>query len=391
MSPTSRLSPFRPGFGGPPPYLAGREPEQRFLTEPLELLAGGEAPGTALLLYGPRGNGKTVLLGWLAEEVRRAFAGVDVVQIAAASARSVPELAECLAPRDWLSRLRPSEVRIPVLVATLEWGLGEGPLPPLEGVLEARTRSRPLVLILDEAHTLEPEVGHKLLNASQSSAGRLPFLLVLAGTPDLPKHLRSMNASFVGRGTQVRIGRLADEAAGDAIRIPLQEAGVAIADDLLDSMIRHCHGYPYFTQVWGQALWSQIFGAAPDGERRRVTAADVDGARERFEATRDAYYQLRYDEIADEHLLPAARAVADAFAAAREGEERREAVLTYEEVDAAIERSLGDTADPERTRAARNRLDHLGFIWRTATRPAWEPGIPSLMDYLRRYAPSATS
>ena len=390
MSPTSRFSPFRPGFGGPPPYLAGRESEQGLLTDFLELLAGGEVPGTALLLYGPRGNGKTVLLGWLADEARKSFAGVDVLQMTAAGAGTVPGLAERLAPPFWRAQFRPGEARTPALAATLEWGLGEGPLPRLEEVLAARAHARPLVLILDEAHTLDPEVGHKLLNASQSSAGSLPFLLVLAGTPDLLKHLRSMNASFVGRGAQVRIGRLTDEAAGDAIRIPLEEAGVAIADDLLDSMIRRCDGYPYFTQVWGEALWGQIFDDAPDSERRRVTAADVDGARERFEATRDAYYLLRYDEIADEHLLPVARAVADAFAA-RDREGGREAVLTYEEVDAAIERSLGDAADPERTRAARHRLDHLGFIWRTTTRPAWEPGIPSLMDYLRRYAPSATS
>ena len=391
MSLTNQFGPFRPGFGGAPPYLAGREREQRLLTKSLRRLAGGEAPGTALLLYGPRGNGKTVLLGWLAKEARRSFAGVDVVQTTAAGASTVLRLAERLAPRSWLARFRPSEVRIPVVVATLQWGLGKGPLPPLEEVLEARARTRPLVLILDEAHSLDPKVGHELILASQSSAGSLPFLLVLAGTPDLPKHLRDMNASFVERGTQVRIGRLANEAAGDAIRIPLQKQGLALTDDLLDSMIRHCHGYPFFTQIWGEALWSQIFDDAPDSERRQVTAADVEGAQGSFETTRDAYYRLRYDEIADERLLPAARAVADAFAAARDREERREAVLSYEELDATVECGLGDAADPERTLAARNRLDHLGFIWRTATLPAWEPGIPSLMDYLRRYAPSAAS
>ena len=386
MPPIPPLRPFRPGFGGAPPYLAGREEEQRLLRERLAELAGGDPPGTALFLYGPRGNGKTVLLKWLEREVAESFPGLDVLFLTPSRVPTLVQLAQHIAPRSWLAGFRPSEVKIPALSATIAWGIEGGPLPPLEELLEARVRNRPLLLILDEAHTLNREVGHTLLNATQFLEGEHPFLLVLAGTPDLPRRLRDMNASFWGRGTRIRVGRLKDAAAAEAIRVPLGQHGVSVAGEVLDSVVRDCHGYPYFTQVWGDAIWRQICDAGGE-PRPEVTATDRDLARERFAETRDAYYQLRYGEIADERLLPAARAVADAFVAAREASGDREEALTYEQLDAAVARGLGSEADPDRAFAVRQRLDHLGFIWGTARGPSWEPGIPSLMDYLRRYAP----
>ena len=391
MLPVPPLRPFRPGFGGAPPYLAGREEEQRLLRERLAELAGGGPPGTALFLYGPRGNGKTALLGWLEKETGESFPELDVLFLTPSRVPTLAQLAEHIAPRSWLTSIRPSEVKIPVLVATVAWGLEGGPLPPLEELLEARVRNRPLLLILDEAHTLSPEVGHALLNATQFIARKLPFLLVLAGTPDLPGRLRDMNASFWGRGTQIRVGRLKDAATAQAIRVPLAQHGVSVSGDVLDSVVRDCHGYPYFTQVWGDAIWRQICRDTPGEPRSEVTGTDRDRARERFEETRDAYYQLRYGEIADERLLSAARAVADAFVAFRAASGDRESVLTYEQLEAAVERGLGGEADPDRAFAARQRLDHLGFIWGTARGPFWEPGIPNLMDYLRRYAPAVGS
>ena len=58
-----------------------------------------------------------------------------------------------------------------------------GQIEALTGLLEARCARKPLVALLDEAHTLDPEVGKVLLNSSQKVRARAPFLLVLAGTP----------------------------------------------------------------------------------------------------------------------------------------------------------------------------------------------------------------
>ena len=61
--------------------------------------------------------------------------------------------------------------------------------------LTARCSRRPLVLLLDEAHTLESEVGRALLNASQAVSSEAPFLLVMAGTPGLQPRLNTMSAT----------------------------------------------------------------------------------------------------------------------------------------------------------------------------------------------------
>ena len=55
------------------------------------------------------------------------------------------------------------------------------------------------MVLLDEAHTLDLDVGSALFNASQRVRAEAPFLLVLAGTPGLPAHLNAMGVSFWDR------------------------------------------------------------------------------------------------------------------------------------------------------------------------------------------------
>ena len=66
----NELDLFEPGPGGLPPYLAGREHEQRTCRAFLDHLRQGAAPPGNLVLYGPRGNGKTTLLSWLHKAAR---------------------------------------------------------------------------------------------------------------------------------------------------------------------------------------------------------------------------------------------------------------------------------------------------------------------------------
>lgn len=348
-------------------------------------LADGEAPGTAVILYGPRGNGKTVLLDWLEREVETSFLGLDTLLLTPSRTPDSEALAAELAPRPWLSTFRPSEVTLPALLATVTWGLDGGPRPSLEALLEARTWHRPLILMFDEAQTLDPAMGRVLLNAAQTTARHLPFLLVLAGTPDLPQRLRSMNASFWSRGRQIRVGRLADSATAAAVRVPLARRGVALGEDLQEGVVWSCRGYPFFTQVLGDAIWRQICEGR-DGPPPIVTRPDFAAATRRFRKTRDAYYRTRYDELADERLLPTARAVAAAFATSQGG--RIPPELTYDQMDAALADGLRADAESDSVAVARERLDHLGFVWRAGERPAWEPGIPSLMDYVLRHTPA---
>lgn len=362
----SSLSPFRPGFGGQPPYLAGREPEQQLLQRYLDAVAAGVAPGTAVVLYGPRGNGKTVLLGWLQREAAR-ISGVGAATLQPAAAADEMRLRELLVPKPWWERLAVGGIGI----AGLAGKLGQGRRPPVEEILAARATREPLLLLVDEAHTLDLAVGRVLLNASQAVGSEHPFLLVLAGTPNLEDRLSSMGVSFWSRAEQFRIGRLSQEAAGEAFRRPLEREGFEVAEEATALLVRESQRYPYFVQLLGEKVWRRV--AASSVKRPEVTRAAVDAALPDFYRTRNHFYRQRAVELRKQNLLPAARAVAQAF--------RGRPVIAHEEVQAAVR-----AADPDREDAAFRTLQHLGLIWE-ADFLQWEPGIPSLMDYLRDRVP----
>ena len=275
-----------------------------------------------------------------------------------------------------MERLAPTNIS----VAGVGVGFRESNRPRrLAAVLEARAKVRPFVLFLDEAHTISAEVGQLLLNAAQTASRRSPFLLVLAGTPDLPDRLRGIRASFWDRGDIRPLGRLDADAAAEAIRRPLATADVEIEPEALAGIVRESHGYPFFVQVWGKLIWERASPSADAG--RRVTVAVVDDAASEVHAVENHYYDSRFDELEETGLLAPAREVALAF--------RGRNQVTRPELREAIRRGTAPVNGLDE-KAAERKLKHLGLVWKSVGAPVWEPGIPSLMDYVLEYAPAPT-
>ena len=88
---------------------------------------------------------------------------------------------------------------------------------------------------------------------------QLPVILVLAGTPDLPRHLNSLDESFWDRSRILPLGLLKPEAAADAIRIPMETEGRSISPEALGQVAAESHGYPFFLQLWGGLLWGEVW------------------------------------------------------------------------------------------------------------------------------------
>ena len=365
------LGPFRPGPGGMPPYLAGRETEQSLFRSLLAHLAAGEPPPSEIVLYGPRGNGKTVLLGWLRQEAA-SWPSIETVTLLPAGISNPERLRELLSSRPWHDRRLPQEVA----VTGLSFRPGFQP-PPLEEVLAARAQKNPLLLVMDEAHTLDLEVGRALLQSSQEVGRQLPFLLVLAGTPDLESHLGAMGASFWDRAKQVRVGRLSNHATAEAFRRPLESEGIRVGEAALGAMVRESQCYPYFVQLLGREIWRGTSGL-PETDREATTGT-LAAVLSTFNTTKGEYYRHRYRELRKRRLLPVANRVAEAFAA--------HPVLSEAQLEQAVLTGLGAEDLDEADRAVRALTD-LGYIWESRARPEWEPGIPSLMDYIRRFAPA---
>ena len=362
---------FAPGDGAPPPVLAGREQEQTALSLCISDLTGGSSPPYNVVLIGPRGNGKTVLLNWFGSACDEAR--VQVVRIAPSRVDTWQTLCAALLPPSRLRRLLPSKWGVAGL-GKAEWEASPRPRHELVDRLIARCRRRPVVVLVDEAHTLDLQVGQILLNTSQDVRPEAPFLMVLAGTPGLLAHLAKMNASFSDRLASglLGIGRLSEAASKEALEKPLGGQGVGIDANALDLVVEHSQRYAYFIQIWGDALWNQHLATGD----KQLTNAHAATAQPAVETRVAEYYQRRYRELEAGRLLPAAAAVAPLFTASMD------ATATDRDIDEALA-TTGLGADGRLV--AREALDRLGYIWCPPEQLppiVWSAGIPSLMQYV---------
>ena len=332
-------------------------------------LAAKTPPASDVILHGPRGNGKTTLLVWLHDHAE-ATPGVDALHLTPSEMKTPADMGRAFLPASWWRRLTPQEIAL----GGLTWRPGGERPETLAEILAGRARTRPLVVLLDEAHRLDPGLGESLLNEAQAIGGELPLLFVLAGTPDLEDRLGAMGASFWNRARRISVNRLDAEAAADAIRIPLESGGVGIEPEALSRILAASHGYPFFLQVWGELVWARVAEASP----LVVTVETVEAARPDFDKRRGVYYLSRYEEFEKGGLLATAAAVAAAFATRD--------LLSGAQLRGIVEESLA--AGAPGVDEALTALRHLGFTWRPGPEPFWEPGIPSLMDYIRKYAPA---
>ena len=112
-----------------------------------------------------------------------------------------------------------------------------------------------------------------------------------------------------------------------------------------------------------------------------MTPDVLDRARRDFEEKTGEYYLHGFDELDRLDLLGVGRAVADTF--------RTRGVIGDPLLKQAIRAGLPEGASRNAVGQAAEVLSDLGFIWRARARPEWEPGIPNLMDYVRKFAPAA--
>ncbi len=375
MAPVEQL--FKPGDGASPPALTGRAAEQAVLSRCLAALRGGAAPPHNVVLVGPRGNGKTVLLHWFETVCRDGAGRVDVVRLTPHELPEQQALVDRLAPRRGVAKLLPRKVGV-ASVGSAEWAPSDGRSNLVRG-LAGRCRRRPVAALVDEAHTLDTAVGGALLNASQQVRAEAPFLLVLAGTPGLAARLDAMDASFWGRLGEglLGIGRLTEPAAAEALTAPLEANGARIDADALELAVRHSQRYPYFLQLWGDALWRRRWATGAT----RLTAEDAAAAKPGVAAQVANYYDGRFAELEARGLVPAATTVASVF------EDDFDRAASHREIDAAL---AAAGIDGERDRFnAREALHRLGYIWRVPGQlppVAWTAGIPSLMGHVLAHA-----
>ena len=364
--------PFNPTAGRPPPYLAGREQEQRFIARHLHGLKHGEAAPFATVVFGPRGNGKTALLRWA--EHLAVEEGIEAISVASSRIKTEDAFVRALSARRWWNGIVEA-----VSAFGLHLRINTQRAAPIEEALGRRVRKRPLLLSIDEAHTLDPDVGQRLMQAAQEVYSKgAGILLMIAGTPDLPSHLQQMHATFWERCRVRPIARLEAGASAAAVRIPLEAANRSITDEALEQVVQESHGYPFFLQLWGEVLWFAVETA-----ERTIGVDDVNRARPEFEKERDLFYGFRYRELHKQQLVAPAVAMARAFGSREE--------LIETEVVEVLKTALDGASLPSGPDDVTNvitKLHNLGYIWSPGGNLSnrYFSGIPSLMTFVTRMA-----
>lgn len=371
MASAAPRNPFAPGPGTRPPVLAGREVERRRLETIVKDL-NARCAGPIHLLQAPRGMGKTVLLRELqqtAPETVHWMTGADLSDL--------PCLARELAnPVDRLmldiSKATIGVLRVERRAPDLSWWKQK---------INARLRKRrePRLLVIDEAHALPPDVAHVLLNAVQAfgAPGGAPVALLLAGTPGLRPFLLSdaVNASFVERAPLIVPGLLSPAASREALEAP-DWRGWRRDDAVLDAAAADSLGYPWFLQLWGQALWDA--GCA----RQTVDRESLAAARLRVDAVRADFYSHRYDEF--EHAARRDGIPPDAMLAAVQAIAVRVDAPSAAISTADLNRALDEAGiPPDDASVARGIFVGNGFL--TQHGDDWCAGIPSLAEYVGRH------
>ena len=367
-------NPFTPGAGLTPAYMGRRPQVERALLRLLNAVRKSSSGAHAALLFGPRGNGKTVLLNWLERQAHGADGGepVAVVRFSSRDLADAGRMSEAIdkAAAQWasgwqrLGRLfAGAAIAVPPLTVRVA-DRGERLGSAWRAWLEKG--KGPLLLTVDEAHVSEPLALGDFLDAVQIAGRGRPLAVVLAGTPGVITTLLDSRSSFWSRFTTLRIGLLEDDAARAVLAEPFRMAGIGAADDAAGALAEAAHNYPYFLQLHGEAAWE----AVADAGRTSLDMENVPAVLEAAGAQRRMYYSHRHAEFRRRNRTSLARDVALAFRSAPDG------TLATGELTRLLERHGESPADLEDFLAAN------GYIWQNEDGSAWTPGIPSLMDYM---------
>ncbi|MDD9961675.1 MAG: ATP-binding protein [Gammaproteobacteria bacterium] len=410
---------FPTGSSKEPVLLVGREGQMQQLAaladETLEVAPGKSAASIiGVVLHGPRGTGKTVLLNAFSVGMQGRGAGVlkmtgnnalgsegKLIKTLVEQLPALPETTETLRGEGEVKAsvmLVGADGRMGAEASTRSLG-GKQRFGTVESALRAvlsqedAAAGLPLVIAIDEAHASDPAALGQLLNAAQSLSGPdvgLAVAVVMAGTPDVIDVLRNEACRatwFMDRaGRNKRLAPvpndLPPQACARAIALTLDAAGVAVKDAKhLAAMAAECKGSPYFLQVLGE---SALVDASKSGN-----VADFSSGGGIDLAFRDvvlARYEEAWGDLNEKGLSGCARQLGALWRARGGGRGRITDGLVKAAIASGVEhapKGIGSDS-PWTAKKAEAHFRHLGLLWSPTGSPTgpWGMGLPSIFGYV---------
>ena len=280
-------SPYTPGAGAMPRYLAGREGMLEEADKILEAVAMGY-PQKSVIYYGLRGVGKTVLLNAVeekAEELNVLYTHIEIaekrsfiIQIANASKKiihrmSVVESAKALGHKA-LGILQAFQVTYNPEEQTFTAGLSEPSMYISSGVLSddltemfvamgrmAAKAQKAICFFIDEIQYMKSNEMEALINAlHRANQLRLPIIVYGAGLPKILKILGDVKSYSERLFQYIEVAELSEPAAVDAIVKPAVELGVKYEEEAVEEIKEWSKGYPFFIQELCNTIWEETEG-----------------------------------------------------------------------------------------------------------------------------------
>lgn len=309
-------SPYTPGAGAMPRYLAGRESMLEEADKILEAVAMGY-PQKPVIYYGLRGVGKTVLLNAIeekAEELDILYAHIEIaekrsfiVQIANASKKIIHRMSVIESVKDLghkaLGILQAFQVTYNPEEQTFTAGIVEPSMYVSSGVLSddltemfvamgrmAAKAKRAICFFVDEIQYMKPNEMEALINAlHRANQLRLPITIYGAGLPKILKILGEVKSYSERLFQYIEVAELSDHAATDAIVKPAAELGVQYEEEAVEEIKEWSKGYPFFIQELCNTIWEEI-------ESEIIKKSDVERVIPVFLDKLDkGFFKIRYD------------------------------------------------------------------------------------------------
>jgi hypothetical protein len=367
-------NPFRPGMGRVPPDFGGREPQLRRAKVVVEQLLAGHTP-EFVLYRGVRGVGKTALLAYVRNQARRR--GLQTLHVEADREDERLDATLQTLLRGMSDLLAAADDAVVERLTTITRGREGprlrsqgGPAATLEAMVDdtarlAEATGRGVLLTVDEVH----EGGDLLLKPLLRSAHRVaqdgqPLGVMLSGLPTAAESLFDEGQTYTERLARVDLGLLGRDGTAEAIRRPFaRDADLEVDELVVDTVHDGAGGYPWFVQLWGEALWD----LATDPDRLELPVAREAG--ERVHLRIEDFYLSRWRRVPSGRATLLVLALADAGGEAAIGDLLERLEITHQ------------AASP-----ARRALLDLGLCWAPG-RGRLAFSVPGFADWLQRARP----
>ena len=292
-------NPFKPGAGGIPKYVAGRDEELSQIKGVIDKLCGiredgennEEEPEWPLFIIGPRGVGKTVLLNITREYAQQKNVHVVEAEVEFFANSKYTELIKLISGKGFLNSIKNINVSIPGFRATMDNPFS---INAISNALDKKLKKSPVLFLIDEAHGFDTNHFREFCKLVQKlQSNKLPLGVIYAGTPGLENLLLRTKATFISRYKRRSLQNFDNNSTKLVLSKTAEKSHIIFDNEAVNFMANLTDNYPYFVQMIGEIAWDKA-------EAENKLLCNVEDAKNivaKFNDTRDEYYRLFNMEI----------------------------------------------------------------------------------------------